>query len=254
MYYNSSFSLVYGILQFMLYDWKWRNASNWQTTIATPILIAVFVLFEPCRLYLAWSGNLGEDVPQLAAFLFITLFFCPVIVVYNAQFQSPMTALDKALAWVYMCFAFCEFCFGLSAMVRMVRYRSRRYQVEHYALVSQAAAGPPSQQQVNQQQLHPAPMTPLAGVDGGAAGYPAPSPMYPPSTSSSSSYPASSYPTRRASGGTAAGLALTTDPLPSGAAAPRPHPLQSPGQPSPYTPGQASAGASGQGYAPGSAG
>ncbi len=93
----------------------------------------LYIIVEPARLYLGWSGNLREQVPQYAAFLFLTTFICPVFIIYNIRFQEPVTGLDKALAWVYMCFVAGGFLFGFMGIRRIIAHRTLRFSVEHYA-------------------------------------------------------------------------------------------------------------------------
>jgi hypothetical protein len=47
-----------------------------------PILFAIWVLIEMFRLYVGYVGNLQEQTPNLAAFLFLTIFPQFFIMVY----------------------------------------------------------------------------------------------------------------------------------------------------------------------------
>lgn len=135
IYFNTPFAFIYALIQILLFAWKYKNSSGWQVEYVTPIVMILYIIVEPARLYLAWQGNLREQVPQLAACLFLSVFICPIFIIYNIRFQEPVTGLDKALAWIYMGFVILELLFGLFAIRAVIGYRTSRFPVEHYALV-----------------------------------------------------------------------------------------------------------------------
>jgi hypothetical protein len=136
LYFNFFFSCVYAVLQILLIIYKFRNYNEWRISYVTPIVLVVFLLLEPYRLYLGWQGNLKERVPQLAAFVFLTAFLGLIVCIYNMAIQYPLLSIDKALGWVYAVFSVFGLLFGLFATRHLVRHKTNRFNVEHYGVVS----------------------------------------------------------------------------------------------------------------------
>jgi len=97
-------------------------------------VLALFLILEPVRLSLGWRGNLLEQAPQILAFLFMSCFLSIALVVYYGYGQSPITGLDKALAWVYLGLVILQILGGFALLVRLIRYRTARFAVEQFVV------------------------------------------------------------------------------------------------------------------------
>ncbi|RKO84027.1 hypothetical protein BDK51DRAFT_12265, partial [Blyttiomyces helicus] len=96
------------------------------------ILLAFSIMFEPMRLWLGYSGNLRERVPELSAFFLFTLFPQFVTCVYLA-FGQPFTAhgfatdLEVAVNIAYLLMLGPELVLGWRAAKNVVDAQAARF-------------------------------------------------------------------------------------------------------------------------------
>ena len=62
-----------------------------------PVMIGMYALFEPARLYAGYAGNLQEKVPMLIGFVALSLCVAAPLHVYFYAGQMRAVAFDKAL-------------------------------------------------------------------------------------------------------------------------------------------------------------
>lgn len=115
----------------MIVAYKSNNYSDWRISFVTPIILGSFCLMEPARLYVGFVGNVQERVPQLTAFLFLTAFLCPIILVYNVAVQYPLIPFDRVFGFIWLFFFFLEFVFGVVTIRRMIQDKTTRFPIEH---------------------------------------------------------------------------------------------------------------------------
>eukprot|EP00740_Mantoniella_antarctica_P022029 CAMPEP_0198705296 /NCGR_PEP_ID=MMETSP1468-20131203/390359_1 /TAXON_ID=1461545 /ORGANISM="Mantoniella sp, Strain CCMP1436" /LENGTH=163 /DNA_ID=CAMNT_0044464163 /DNA_START=18 /DNA_END=509 /DNA_ORIENTATION=+ len=92
-----------------------------------PVMIVLFTIFEPIRLYAGFAGNLQEKVPLLMGFVSLSVF---VILPVNAFFwygQSAVQPFDKALNTVAMTLLAAEIVAGINATRKVLRAQQLAY-------------------------------------------------------------------------------------------------------------------------------
>eukprot|EP01035_Chromulina_nebulosa_P020933 gene20933-27133_t len=90
-------------------------------------LVAVWIVFEPIRLYFAFSGNLAEKVPDLATYLLLTI--CPQLPLVGlmAYFQLVRYPIDGIMGSLMLVFLFVELYLGGSAMRKQIRMQTSQF-------------------------------------------------------------------------------------------------------------------------------
>lgn len=106
LYYNVLYSAVHVVYVVGLIVWKLNSIEmNVIMQFIVPIFSGVWVLIEPVRLLLGISGNMRERVPELAAFLLLTVFpQLPVTVLlgFLAADRMPMDIIAAAPQLVFV--------------------------------------------------------------------------------------------------------------------------------------------------------
>lgn len=116
LYYNFWYSIVYGWFFLFVYRWKYLNHRGLRVQYFTPAFFGIWVGSEACRLYVGWSGNLKEDTPGMAAFLFLTIFPQMLVTVYMLAMQEPLYAFDKIFSGIMLAFLVAEFLLAWRSM------------------------------------------------------------------------------------------------------------------------------------------
>lgn len=136
LYFNAYFSIVYGVLQFWMVVHKYNNYKGWRIEYLSPMMLAIFVVTEPPRLYIGWQGNLKEDVPSMTTFLFVTVFISTFIITYNLFIQLPLYPFDTIFGATYIIFIVAETALGLVLSRLLIKVKTTRFRVEHAVPVS----------------------------------------------------------------------------------------------------------------------
>jgi len=116
LYYNFWYSIVYGWFFLFVYRWKYLNHSGLRVQYFTPAFFGIWVCAEAARLYVGWSGNLKEDTPGMAAFLFLTVFPQMLVAIYMLAMQEPLYAFDKIFNGIMLAFLVAEFLLAWRSM------------------------------------------------------------------------------------------------------------------------------------------
>jgi len=90
LYFNVYFSFVFFVGNAALITEKllhFRFESNLQEVLLLPCFI-IWIVGEVSRFYFGYTGNLKERVPQMSAFLLITIFPQLPCVIFFAYFQE----------------------------------------------------------------------------------------------------------------------------------------------------------------------
>lgn len=116
LYYNFWYSIVYGWFFLFVYRWKYLNHRGLRVQYFTPAFFGIWAVSEACRLYVGWSGNLKEDTPGMAAFLFLTIFPQMLVTVYMLAMQEPLYAFDKIFSGIMLAFLVAEFLLAWRSM------------------------------------------------------------------------------------------------------------------------------------------
>ena len=132
IYYNAIYYIPYAIINIALATFKYRNYSEWRASYVTPVIVALFTGIEPCRLYLAYRGNLMEQVPLLLAFIFLTFFFCAIYLFYFLAMQYPLLPLDRAMGIVQAVFCAFEFVLAIYTVKSMVSYKTEQFRLRRF--------------------------------------------------------------------------------------------------------------------------
>ena len=89
-----------------------------------PIMISIFMVFEPVRLYAGVVGNLREKVPVLMGFVALSLFVTVPLFAYFWYGQEQVTAFDKALNTFALILTVAEVFTGVNAARKILASQS----------------------------------------------------------------------------------------------------------------------------------
>eukprot|EP00240_Pyramimonas_obovata_P015497 CAMPEP_0118953270 /NCGR_PEP_ID=MMETSP1169-20130426/56274_1 /TAXON_ID=36882 /ORGANISM="Pyramimonas obovata, Strain CCMP722" /LENGTH=301 /DNA_ID=CAMNT_0006900695 /DNA_START=473 /DNA_END=1375 /DNA_ORIENTATION=+ len=131
LYYNVHFTYCLFIAAFISYARKGYFDSGKHADL-TYLCSTVWLVFEPLRLLLGYSGNLQEKVPYLVVFMLITAFPQLPINAYFAFSQKNVTPFDKALGTVSLAFLFAELLVSVFAMRQIVKSQDEKFYLEDY--------------------------------------------------------------------------------------------------------------------------
>jgi transmembrane protein 17 len=133
LYYNVWFSLLYFGLSCLVVRWKTYAASGWRAEFLSPAMFGIWACTEIGRLYLGYAGNLREEVPQLAAFFFLSVFPQAVFQIWFLFLQDPLLPLDRIVSAIMCVFLGLEMIIGWSVTRRIIRSKTARFAVEYGA-------------------------------------------------------------------------------------------------------------------------
>jgi len=85
---------------------------------------------EPFRLFFGYSGNLHEKVPQLFAFVLLSVFPQMVMVIYLLAIHQ--FALDFALNLLMLLFLIPEVIFGIRTLKVMIRIQATKFYLQYW--------------------------------------------------------------------------------------------------------------------------
>lgn len=123
LHFNLLFSIVYTILvgatctSKVLYYNKKVAISN----------IIVWLVFEVVRLYYGISGNINEKVPELSAYLLITIFPQIPFALYFAYIQPVLFPVDPILGTLMLLLLLFQIWEGLSTTRRLIRSQTAQF-------------------------------------------------------------------------------------------------------------------------------
>lgn len=123
LHFNVLFSLLYTILvgacsmSKVLYYNKKVSISS----------ISVWVVFESVRLYYGISGNMTENVPELSAYLLITVFPQIPFTLYFAYIQPVLFPADPALGTLMLLLLLFQIYWGFITTRRLIRNQTAQF-------------------------------------------------------------------------------------------------------------------------------
>ncbi len=124
LYYNSLFSLVYAaVLGSVQVDKYFNNITN----IAPLIIISIWFMIEPFRLYFGIRGNMKEKVPDLATYLLITVFPQLPVIVYLGFFQTEYYPIDVILGSIMIIFLILSILFGFRSVRFLIKSQTAQF-------------------------------------------------------------------------------------------------------------------------------
>jgi len=144
LYFNLHYSIFWGLLTLALMLFK-ENYLNVNTAylILSPLLLSVWFLVEPFRIFFGYVGNLQEKVPQLTGFWLLTLipqlpisfFFIVALPLQwsgeNAATKPMQLPFDRAGSIVMLIFNLSEAIVGYHALRRMVKSQVLKFHMQH---------------------------------------------------------------------------------------------------------------------------
>jgi len=147
LYFNLQYSLMFFIMECIVFKWKIDNFTGphpaassstgstslllTQDRILTIIFLFIFGMVEPFRLYLGYTGNLREKVPQLIAFVFLTLFPQIFPIGYFLIFQKNVP-FDFAVNLLMLCFLVPEFFIGCWTTRKLLQSQSTKFYLQQW--------------------------------------------------------------------------------------------------------------------------
>lgn len=138
LYFNVQFSLFWGamILALMVLQENYLEV-NTAYRVLSPLLLSVWFIIEPLRLFFGYVGNLQEKVPQLTGFWLFTLipqlpitFFFIVALPLKVNGTSIQLSFQRAGSIILMCFVFFEAIMGYYALRRMVKSQVLKFHMQ----------------------------------------------------------------------------------------------------------------------------
>jgi len=131
LYFNFFYSLAYTWFFLLSYRWKYLNHSGLRVEVVTPALFCVWVVAEIARIHSGYQGNLKEDTPSMAAFIFLTLFPQLIITIYMMAMQSPLFGFDRIFGWIMLIFLVVEFLLSWKRIGIFIEDKTARFSVEY---------------------------------------------------------------------------------------------------------------------------
>jgi transmembrane protein 17 len=97
------------------------NGAYEDTDDIRPVMLAMYTIFEPTRLYCGYAGNLQEKVPLLWGFVALTAIVQLPLAAFFWFGQGEVTAFDKALNTVFGLLLLAEVFVGIVASGKVLR-------------------------------------------------------------------------------------------------------------------------------------
>ena len=129
LYYNAMFSALYGIVSSILVLQKlglYELYYSLQKMLLMPIVI-VWVFAEVARLYSGFCGNSKESVPQMSAFLLLTIFPQFPCVIFLGFLQEQAFPFDQVAGVIMCAFLITEFAFGWISLQALIRRQTAQF-------------------------------------------------------------------------------------------------------------------------------
>lgn len=138
LYFNVQYSLFWGLITLSLMVFKENYLEvNTAYRVLSPLLLSVWFMVEPLRLFFGYVGNLQEKVPQLTGFWLFTLipqlpitFFFIVALPLRVNGTSIQLPFERAGSIILMCFVFTEAVVGYYALRRMVQSQVLKFHMQ----------------------------------------------------------------------------------------------------------------------------
>ena len=86
-----------------------------------PVMLAIWTVFEPCRLYIGYAGNLQEKVPLLWGFVALSLVVSLPLAAYFWFGQEQVQPFDQALNTVASALLVAECFAGVNGARKVLR-------------------------------------------------------------------------------------------------------------------------------------
>ncbi len=110
LHYNTFFSIIYAMITCQLSIEKYRNyffCNEFQRDLLLPVFFT-WMIAEISRIYIGQKGTLQERLPQLAAFLLLSIFPQIFSSLYLGFLQGITMPLDKSLSCIMIVFLVIE--------------------------------------------------------------------------------------------------------------------------------------------------
>ncbi|GMH73082.1 hypothetical protein TrLO_g12048 [Triparma laevis f. longispina] len=129
IYTNVFFSLAYFLGNLSIIIEKLTSlqfSSNLQLVLLLPCYI-IWVLGELARFYFAYIGNLKERVPQMSAFLLMTIFPQLPCVLYLGFYQEFIYPFDESTGAVMLVILVVELFFGYLTLHTLIQRQTAQF-------------------------------------------------------------------------------------------------------------------------------
>jgi len=138
LYFNMFYSIFWGALTLALMIFKENYLMvNQAYKVLSPLVLSVWFLLEPIRLYLGFAGNLQEKVPQLTGFWLLTLipqlpiaFFFVLSLPVRVNGYPLQLSFDLAGSIILLVFIFLEAIVGFFALRTIVRSQVLKFHMQ----------------------------------------------------------------------------------------------------------------------------
>mmetsp|Transcript_21944 Transcript_21944/g.30149 ORF Transcript_21944/g.30149 Transcript_21944/m.30149 type:complete len:152 (-) Transcript_21944:272-727(-) len=123
LYYNVIFSIMFAVL---IGSCSVQKVQYYEKKVSISVL-SIWAAIEPFRLYYGFSGNLKERVPDLAAYLLISVFPQLPFVIYLAFVQPVLFPIDPIMGSLMFIFLVVQVFIGLQTIQKMIRFQTVQF-------------------------------------------------------------------------------------------------------------------------------
>mmetsp|Transcript_9623 Transcript_9623/g.11661 ORF Transcript_9623/g.11661 Transcript_9623/m.11661 type:complete len:159 (-) Transcript_9623:268-744(-) len=128
LYYNTFSSAVY--LAFSIVNLLNKQDIHYKSSLNEQLLfpmIMFWTIAEVCRLLCGYIGNLQEKVPEISAFLVISIFPQLPALIYLTFLQEHAFPFDKIFGWLLLIFLAFEFIFATISFSNMIKHQTAQF-------------------------------------------------------------------------------------------------------------------------------
>ncbi|CAD5124930.1 DgyrCDS13175 [Dimorphilus gyrociliatus] len=150
IYFNLFFFPLWLITEIILIELKFSELSQLYKIISISIVVILTPL-EITRLYLGFSGNLSERVPELAGFWLITLVLTiPLFLFLLFNDAIIIVPMERAMNAIYVAFVLFEVISGFIAIRMLVKYQATKFHLSHFVDLEPIPADEYDEQMMNE--------------------------------------------------------------------------------------------------------
>uniref|UniRef100_A0A1A8NDT8 Transmembrane protein 17 n=3 Tax=Nothobranchius TaxID=28779 RepID=A0A1A8NDT8_9TELE len=132
LYFNTWFFPFWWISEAVMLHLKYPALPNYYKFVLVTVLL-LMTLIEAIRLYLGYSGNLQEKVPELAGFWLLSILLqFPLILFQLFNEAIIILPLERGVHMVLAIFILTQAVFGFVALREMVRHTGSQFHLQQF--------------------------------------------------------------------------------------------------------------------------
>eukprot|EP01084_Bolivina_argentea_P024340 45370_1 len=102
-------------------------------SVFVPVILALWSVIEISRIYLGYAGNLGEQVPHLFGFLFLSIFPQSILIILMMVLpwnRPNHWVVDKVLNVFQILFILSQLGFGYIAIKKVIQAQTLKFKIK----------------------------------------------------------------------------------------------------------------------------